>query len=253
MQKGLDNKVKGDYSYYWCCCFALAILEGGGVYTIAQMPFDQTDAWFMFGGLIGGSFAINAFLQKYAYGSWSQLTKDQQYENAGNFKGLFGDAIMSLLFFMGTMGTINELTGLDTGIDDYSNFGYMGGKFTVAFTGMMLPFILMNVGAAVAGSDSIRNSDCASKLGMIGIAGVFFSFLITVFVNDGSCFFAYKNEIFVDAPSLGKWPEFEGKNMDFHRLITPVQASAAGRAFVSQKYCTVYKDSMVSICIFFVR
>ena len=308
--KGLDNKVKGDYSHYWFCCFALAILEGGGVYTIAQMPFDQTDAWFMFGGLIGGSFAINAFLQKYAYGSWSQLTKDQQYENAGNFKGLFGDAIMSLLFFMGTMGTINSGLGLDNGKSDYSNFGYMGGKFTVAFTGMMLPFILMNVGAAAAGTDSIRNSDCASKLGMIGIAGVFFGFLIAVFVNDGSCFFAYKNEIFVDfnattdgttviartgggtAPavgqtvyvgqrdvkvvavngdsitlsekptvttgsitvtksSLGKWPEFEGKNMDFHRLITPVQASAAGRAFVSQKYCTVYKDSMVSICIFF--
>ena len=244
--KGLDNKVKGDYSYYWCCCFALAILEGGGVYTIAQMPFDQTDAWFMFGGLIGGSFAINAFMQKYACGSWGQLTKDQQYENAGNFKGLFGDAIMSLLFFMGTMGTINSGLGLDNGNSDYSNFGYMGGKFTVAFTGMMLPFILMNVGAAAAGTDSIRNSDCASKLGMIGIAGVFFSFLIAVFVNDGSCFFAYKNEIFVDAPSLGKWPEFEGKNMDFHRLITPVQASAAGRAFVSQKYCTVYKDSMVS-------
>ena len=250
----------------------------------------------MFGGLIGGSFAINAFLQKYAYGSWSQLTKDQQYENAGNFKGLFGDTIMSLLFFMGTMGTINSGLGLDNGKSDYSNFGYMGGKFTVAFTGMMLPFILMNVGAAVAGTDSIRNSDCASKLGMIGIAGVFFSFIVAVFVNDGSCFFAYKNEIFLDTctatspsadattitecanaaafqteakcldvvaddgnsvctyssePVVGKWPEFEGKNMDFHRLITLVQASAAGRAFVSQKYCTVYKDSMVSICIFF--
>lgn len=238
--KGNKGKVKGDYGYYWFICFFLALLLGGGVYTIAQMPFDQLDAWCLFGGLVGSSFLINGFLQKYKYSGWTALSQADKAEKAATYKGLFGDALMSLIFFMGTMNNLNKFMGLP------ENITYSGQKFLVGFTGMALPFILMNISATMSGMDSVRQSNLATKLGMLGVAGVFFSFLVVVFVNDDSAFFNYHKQIFIGSPDKvvnSTWPHFENKEMNFD-LIKDIQSTQLGVDAAEKLYCTMWDDSV---------